>query len=533
MRIDVLDCTLRDGGYVNNWEFGSLNITSIISRLNNAGIEIIECGYLSKINATTKERSVFFDISAAEKMIPDSISSKAALMINYGEYSAEMLPVYSGGKVGVIRVAFHKEDVEQALQLCADIKTKGYMVFVQPMVTISYSDSELLKLIDRVNDICADAMYIVDSFGSMTEKDVMRIMLLINNNLSESIKLGFHSHNNLQLSFSNSQRFLELSAERSLIIDSSIYGMGRGAGNLCTELICKYISDNYSQEYRLIDILEAIEEYINPIFMKTPWGYSVAYYIASVNHCHPNYATYLSNKQTMPVRAINEIITSIPQDKKNTFDESLIKELYFSHNKVAASDENTRAAIKKRIGSRSLLLIGSGSSVIKQADLINQYISENRPFVISVNYLPKNIPVDVAFFNNAKRFLVCEEHGEIPKADDLLVTSNLMGTVETPNVAAYEKYLCGREFVADNGMLILVNFLMAAGFSEFALAGFDGYSIINTENYARRDMAGYIEPTELIRRNREISLALRENKDANFVFVTDSIYKNYTEADNE
>ena len=151
---------------------------------------------------------------------------------------------------------------------------------------------------------------------------------MINNNLNKSISLGFHSHNNLQLSFPNAKTLMQISKDRELIIDSTVFGMGRGAGNIHTELITKYLNDNYRAKYNLLPILNVVQKYINPIFEVNPWGYSVPYYLAAINHCHPNYAKYLIDKGIESVDLIDNILRNIPEDKKTNYDISVIDKLF-------------------------------------------------------------------------------------------------------------------------------------------------------------------------------------------------------------
>ncbi len=111
-----------------------------------------------------------------------------------------------------------------------ELQQNGYKVFFQPMVTMRYTDEELLQLIRWTNINKPSAFYIVDSFGTMRKKDILRIFFLVDNNLCEDIRIGFHSHNNLQLSFSNAQELITLNSAREIIIDTSVFGMGRGQG---------------------------------------------------------------------------------------------------------------------------------------------------------------------------------------------------------------------------------------------------------------------------------------------------------------
>ena len=174
--IRVLDCTLRDGGYCNEWRFGFENAAKITQALVDAGIDIIECGFLTDRVNYDRDTTKFTDITQAASIIPANRKGKRfVVMVNYGEYSPEKLPEYDGSSVDGIRVAFHKRNVNDALKLCEGVKSKGYSLFVQAMVSLNYSDSEFLALIDKINTLMPEAFYIVDSFGTMNSKDLTRL----------------------------------------------------------------------------------------------------------------------------------------------------------------------------------------------------------------------------------------------------------------------------------------------------------------------------------------------------------------------
>ncbi len=324
--LEILDCTLRDGGYINNWTFGKENINKIINNLTKANIDYIECGFLSNVEYS-QEKSIFNNPNQILEYVQKSFpTNKLSLMINYGNFPIERFSNCDNKNI-LIRIAFKQEDSKNALLYCKQLKNKGYDIFINPMHTNFYSSEELLELIKTVNSISPYAFTIVDTTGAMEEKDVLTIFRTIDSNLDKNIKICFHSHNNLQLSFSNAQAIIKENPLRDLIIDSTVFGMGRGAGNIQTEQLVKYFNDNYSKEYKLLPILELIDESINPIYKKTPWGYSVPYYLAATNHCHPNYAKFLSDKK-INVEKIDSILKEIPTEKKLAFDETYIKSCY-------------------------------------------------------------------------------------------------------------------------------------------------------------------------------------------------------------
>ena len=321
-KIKILDCTLRDGGYINDWMFGSKNIQSIINELANSGIDFIECGFLKDCEKDS-DKTFFRSVEELTSFTNSSINY--TLMVNYGEFGIEKFTQckYSNIK---IRVAFKKHDQEEALEYIKSLKELGWEVFANPMITNTYSKDELLSLIEKINQIKPYGLSIVDTLGNMSENDVIKIFRYINEILDSEISLGFHSHNSMQLSFSNTKTLLNMNLERELIIDSCLYGMGRGAGNLCTELICKYLNDNFDTDYQILPILKLIDKYLKPIFNETPWGYSTPFYIAAIHGCHPNYAQALVN-QKLSDEKIDEILQKIPEDKKTIFDKKFIENI--------------------------------------------------------------------------------------------------------------------------------------------------------------------------------------------------------------
>ncbi len=180
-RVHILDCTLRDGGYCNQWKFGWDNARKIVKGLVKADIDIIECGFLSEKISYDKDVTKFTTVDELRSIIPENRSNKLFVaMINYGDYDAENLPQCDGTSIDGIRVAFHKKDMDEALKLCSAIKNKGYKVFIQAMVTLSYTDNEFLTLIKEVNLMEPYAFYIVDSFGMMKNRDLIRLFIWLN-----------------------------------------------------------------------------------------------------------------------------------------------------------------------------------------------------------------------------------------------------------------------------------------------------------------------------------------------------------------
>lgn len=318
--IKLLDCTLREGGYVNNWEFGCKNIQNILHNLEKSGIDYIECGYLKPVEYNPN-KTLYSKISDFDDFLGTN-NSKLAFMINFGEYDIDYIPE---NKDIFLRIAFKKHQYIDAIKYCEVLKNKGYKVFVNPMHTNTYSETELENLIELVNNIRPYAFTVTDSTGSMRENELKKILKKIEK-LDNTISLCFHSHNNLQLSFSNAQYFINNCSKRDIIIDCTLSGIGRGAGNLCTEIIALYLNNFCKKEYNISPILETIDTYIKPIYAQNPWGYSVPYYLSGLNNCHPDYAKYLINK-SLSYERINEILQKIPLENKTMYNENIIRHL--------------------------------------------------------------------------------------------------------------------------------------------------------------------------------------------------------------
>lgn len=335
MSIELLDCTLRDGGYINNWEFKDQQIINTILLLDKANIENIECGYLSDKNSFDKDSTRFNSIDSINNIlqpIKDKLLSKLFIMMDFGDYDLSKLKNNSvENVVNNIRFAFHKKDLLNIYSDLKNIDDKGYKIFLQPMITSSYSNDELLRVIDYTNKLNLSALYIVDSLGNMYFEELERLFLLMDNNLKPEIKIGFHAHNNLQLAYSNSINLTKLvsniitSTNRNIVIDSSITGLGRGGGNLKTELILSYLINN---SYNIFPILDLIDNDLQSAFADKNLYQETLYTLSALRGCHPSYLKYFSEKK-LSLSNIKSLIDSIDNEYLTNFTlkyaDSLIK----------------------------------------------------------------------------------------------------------------------------------------------------------------------------------------------------------------
>ena len=520
--IRVLDCTLRDGGYCNNWEFGFNNEKKIVKSLIESGVDVVECGLLVNGNYI-KGVSRFTRLKQVEEIIPEDCKNTLfTCLMNYGEVLAKDILPYDGIGVEGIRVAFHKKDMNEALECCRELKKKGYKVFVQAMVSLAYSDQEFLEMISKVNKIEPYAFYIVDSFGMMKRKDMTRLYYIVEHNLSENVVIGFHSHNNLQLAYSNAQVLADICSDRPLIIDTSIMGMGRGAGNLNTELFIEYLNEKFEFNYDVKPILRVIDDVISVFYNQNYWGYSLPNYLSATNSVHPNYALFLSEKNTLTVEDINNIFLRMEENKKISYDKNYIEKLYLEYMQEGKADKSSIGKLFKEIKGKKVILIAPGKSCETEHERIEQFFNTNETIAISVNFEYSHIKTDYIFVSNKKRFRELEN--KINK--QLIVTSNIAEDINCIKVD-YSELLCDVDIVKDNSVMMLIKLLIKAEVDEIFLVGVDGYSHETSENYAGEHLWLVAGNKTLDDMNEGMNSVLQQySKKCKITFITKNKYIN-------
>ena len=165
--IKILDCTLRDGGYINNWKWGRSRAELIVSKLTDSGIDIIEVGFLKNADVHTPNNTISNSIADLNSIVPGSENIVFAAMVMISDYDVTQLDDYEGHGIELIRVTAHSYDIDSIFGYADIIQKKGYKVSVNPINIMGYSDAEILNIIDHVNIINPYQFTIVDTFGSM------------------------------------------------------------------------------------------------------------------------------------------------------------------------------------------------------------------------------------------------------------------------------------------------------------------------------------------------------------------------------
>ena len=514
--VKLLDCTLRDGAYLVDKTFGNETIVGIIEGLVKCKIDYIEVGFFQD-EGFGEGKTVFRNSADAKKIIPKKKeNSLFTVLADYSRYSLANLDQCRTDSIDAIRECFFKEERFEAIDACKKIKEKGYKVFVQPVDILGYTDMELLEFLHNVNEVEPYCFSIVDTFGSMYQEDLQHCFDIIDHNLVSTCKIGFHSHNNMQLSSALSQEFVRMSTgKRDIVIDGTISGMGRGAGNTPTELIAQYLISRWGCTYDMDALLDIIDNYMDNIRTRCSWGYNTSYFIAGSYGAHVNNIQYLLGKSSIQSKDIRYILNTIGEMQRKRYDYALLEKTYVEHLMSIVDDSLGISELKRSLGDKDILIIAPGSTATDQLDIIRRYIQLQSPVIISINFIHEQLNADYVYMSNIKRYSQWINREEFIKHKKILA-SNIKQCAEdeTEIIVSFSRLIkCGWEHM-DNSTILLLRLLDEIGVKSIAVAGFDGYGDSGTKqtNYATEDLEKITVRENAVRLNEEISSMLRDYK---------------------
>jgi 4-hydroxy 2-oxovalerate aldolase len=484
MDIQLLDCTLRDGGYLVDKRFNPDAVHNIINGLTDSGIDFVELGFLQD-SADENENVVFKDSKQARKYIPKYRGNTLyTAFADYSRYSAENLDDFDGQSFDCVRACFLKEERKDALDFCREIKRKGYKVFIQPVGVLRYSIPELLDLISDINGIQPFCFGIVDTFGSMYFEDLRLNMAIIDHELSPEIRIGFHSHNNMQLSNALSQEFINIiQSKRDACVDATLYGMGRGAGNTPTELIAEYMNKFLGKTYDTDKILDVIDNSVYGISEHKKWGYDLQMFLSGAFSAHINNVKYLIEKAGLRTRDIRYILSRLAADERARYHYSRLDDLYLECMRLKDANTNDIEKLRAVIRNKAALIIAPGATINTYKEAVSAYIAEKRPIVVSINFIPDGFNVDYIYFNNPRRYDYLKNSGRLDGYKKILTTN--VSADDRDSIVIPIESIVRNDF--DNSTILLLNLLDMLEAQEIAIAGFDGFTS-NQNNYAADDL---------------------------------------------
>ncbi|MBR6403220.1 MAG: hypothetical protein IKS48_07530 [Eubacterium sp.] len=519
-KVYLLDCTLRDGGYVNDWRFGEETIKGFGRKIANTGIEMYEVGFL-KGEEYDPDRSIFPDIQSISGVItPKFEGMKYVAMLDMSApIPLERITPFDGTSIDGIRIIFKKDKIDEAYKYCERIQELGYFISVNFVGTDLYTDKEFIEGIERFNKLHPFAMSIVDTFGLIKRKHFLRLAYLADSNMADGTALAYHAHNNLQQAFGNAEALVEMNLKRDLIIDACVFGMGRGAGNLNLELFAEYMNENYDTHYKIKPMLEIMDEYLNDIYRTKFWGYSLPLYLSATNNSHPNYAIYLAEKNTLTVKAFDELLQSIPDEDKAKFSKEKAEQYYRSYQENYINDSDVVNTLSEQLADKNVLVLAPGKTLSSHADAIRNKIDDNT-IVISANFIASDFNPDFVFSSNMRRYIKIQGKTDAR----CIITSNMKEATSYDVMVNFASYASKYSEIIDNSVLMLLKLLASAGVKNVMIAGMDGYTESQDIAYFSSELQ-FDFSKEANERNALISKELINiRKTINFEFITPTIY---------
>ena len=290
-QIKVIDCTIRDGGLMNNSKFSLETVKNVYRAICKSGVDIVEIGYKnSKKFFSTDEFGPwrFCDENMLQKVVAGvETDTKLAVMQDAHKAFAEDVPPKSESVVDMIRIATYVKDIDKAIALSNSASEKGYETTINIMAVSHAIDRELDEALQQVEaETKAVACYIVDSFGALYSEDIDYFVDKYKTFLKTK-EVGIHCHNQQQLAYANT---IEGIIKNVNYLDATLYGLGRAAGNCPLELLIGFLKN---PKFDILPVLEVIGKTILPLQKEMKWGYYIPYMISGMLNSHPNEAMEL------------------------------------------------------------------------------------------------------------------------------------------------------------------------------------------------------------------------------------------------
>ena len=417
----ILDCTIRDGGHLNCWHFSKKFVREIYRALSKAGVDYFEIGYRSSAKYFDKDKYGLWRFSEHKDTVEvcNAIyGAKIALMADYGKIELPDIGPKEESVVSLVRLAAYKKDVKDSIRMLREIKKNGYETSIQAMGYSGYSDKERQELARMLRDSGIDYAYVADSYGSMFP-DQIKAMLEPLLQLKPIIKIGFHAHNSLQMAFANSIEAIKCGVD---IIDSTIFGMGRGAGNLPTEIMLAYLQEKMPDKFNVIPVLNCIDKYFINMQKDIGWGYQLIYMLSGLFKSHPSYAQRLVNLKEYSMEDIWRALDCLNKKNPDGFSEELFTDIInkgmlrtFYHqpetkikrNEYASSvfSDNPAVTYINRHKGETFLILGNGPTLTEYRSQIQRFINKYSPIIMGANYLAGLFKPHYHAFYNKRRFV--------------------------------------------------------------------------------------------------------------------------------
>ena len=487
-----LDCTLRDGGYYNYWNFDHNLVQDYIFAVNDAGVDIVELGFRTLNKQGFKGACAYTTDSFIQSLeVPEDLSLcvmiNASEIIHKGKYSEQKLtqlfPSDSvSSNISIVRIASHTYEFIEALNAVNFLSAKGFKVAFNLMQVSESEPNDLIILSKEASKYPIEVLYFADSLGNMDSKKVQSVIDLFRTHWKG--ELGIHAHDNMAMGLSNSLYALK---QGVTWVDSTVTGMGRGVGNVKTELLAIEISDLRNTKLNIKPLISLATKRFKPLKDKYCWGTNPFYYLSGKNSVHPTYVQEMMTDPRYKEEDIISVIEHLGSKGGNKYSKNILGE---SRNYYSQSPKGNWSPVEL-FYDREVMLIGSGPEASIHKRAIEAYITDKKPLVMALNAqsLITNDLIDVRIACHPLRLLTDFE--KLINLSKPLITplsslpDNVLDTDKIINILDYglgvqnNKNIYNENFCILTSPLVLSYALAVASSGKakrILLAGFDGYS---------------------------------------------------------
>ena len=386
MTIKFLDCTLRDGGYYNAWDFPADVVTDYLVAMQAAGVDVVEFGFRFLKNEGFKGAHAFTtDDYLRGLLIPEGLSvgvmlNGADLCTDLGREAAleRLFPnAAEDSPVDLVRLACHYRELEAVFPAVEWLHRRGYRVGVNLMQISERTDDELRHFARMASDTSVEVLYLADSMGGMTPSDTAAVIQCLRTQWDGPI--GVHTHDNLGLALSNT---LKAADEGATWLDATVTGMGRGPGNARTEELAIELGERRrGQSPNLVPLMSLIRRYFDPMRTHYGWGTNPYYYLAGKYGIHPTYIQEMLGDDRYDDEDILAVIDHLREAGGSKFS---VNTLDGARNFYSGPPEGSWAPAEMMQG-RDVLILGSGPGVAAHRSAVDAFIRREKPLVLALN----------------------------------------------------------------------------------------------------------------------------------------------------
>ena len=488
-QIKVLDCTLRDGGYYNNWDFSVELVEKYLVAMSAISVDIVELGMRTLKNSGFKGALAFTRDEYLETLnIPSDLT--IGVMINGSElYKTNIEEILENlfpknaneSKVSFVRVACHFYEFVDVLPSAKWLKERGYQVGFNIMQASNRTQQEFELFADEAGKYPLDVLYFADSLGNLEPKNIQNIIRWIQNGWSGDI--GIHAHDNMHKAVQNT-----LTAAQNGVnwLDATITGMGRGSGNTQTEYLITELCEERAGSCNIVPLMELIEEIFLPMQQKYGWGTNIYYYLAGKYGIHPTFIQNMLNDTRYRSEDILAVINYLKNEGGENFSYDLLNTARDFYTQKATGKWNP----KSFISNQEVLILGAGPQGHIHAKAIERYIQKKHPLVIGLNTeSPINAQkIDLRVASHPIRLLAdCSRYSDFSQPLALpfsMLPEDISSKLKNNHIFDYGIKIQANTFEFNENNCVIPSPLVIAyalaivtrgGASRIVLAGFDGY----------------------------------------------------------